>query len=42
MVLLAHNYDIVGSFVCRDQNIIGMLFMEGVFNIRLMEDFVFR
>ena len=36
MVLHAHNYHIIGSFVCRDQNIIGIKFMEGVFDIRLV------
>ena len=42
IVLLAHNYHIIGSFVCRDQNIIGMKFMKGVFGIRSVEDLAFR
>ena len=42
MVLLAHNYNIIGGFVCRDQNIIGMQFMEGVSDIKLIEDIAFR
>ena len=37
LVLLAHNYHIIGSFVCRDQNIIGMEFMEGIFDMRLIK-----
>ena len=41
-VLLAHNYHIIGSFVCRDQNMIDQPDVEDTFHKLRAKDFAFR